>query len=360
MSNSCYTEVVFKGTKENLDKLEEVCNTYKKQHLKEHKKVKKVSDKINNLIKVYKKKNNIVDDRDYSIHDKIHNYRCKLNREMLPKETYTYFAPHFLIGIGCINRDLLNKFTKDKISFRSTIISLDRTSDEEFWISLEEAWYPHEAIYKLIASKFNLTYVFSAEEPGNGVYINTDITGKYFPYNYVLNNCNDEINETDCNTYGNGIKSCMIDNGAEELGLILNIAESEEYRYYFTRYISEEYNKDVNISCCSFEEDVERYKLMLAHLQDFNSKVDKLKTMPSIELYKEEIARLNNTPDEMTFIFEMLNDFNIYIEEFDTESSCAYSELFNKLIIGEISIDNSKRNKRKRAARLKRKRKLRK
>ena len=66
------------------------------------------------------------------------------------------------------------------------------------WFSVDcfDAWEPNHELFDSILEKFypSITYELMAEEPGCEVFINTDKTGKYFPYRYriVLDRGNDE------------------------------------------------------------------------------------------------------------------------------------------------------------------------
>ena len=66
------------------------------------------------------------------------------------------------------------------------------------WFSVDcfDAWEPNHELFDSILEKFYpaITYELMAEEPGCEVFINTDKTGKYFPYRYriVLDRGNDE------------------------------------------------------------------------------------------------------------------------------------------------------------------------
>ena len=48
------------------------------------------------------------------------------------------------------------------------------------------AWGPFVDVFQLIANAYGQEFVFCAEEPNMGVYINTDISGQHFTDRYVL------------------------------------------------------------------------------------------------------------------------------------------------------------------------------
>ena len=65
-------------------------------------------------------------------------------------------------------------------------------SDESsFSISVEDAWGPHEYPIANLCRKFDLDYVYYAVEAGNEVYINTDLEGKYYQQQFVLDDFNE-------------------------------------------------------------------------------------------------------------------------------------------------------------------------
>ncbi|MBP2070769.1 hypothetical protein [Thermoanaerobacterium butyriciformans] len=61
-------------------------------------------------------------------------------------------------------------------------------------MSTLDAWKPMIDAYNKIADMYNLNFVVKAEEPGHEIYINTDITGKYFPERYIFKfYCNSDL-----------------------------------------------------------------------------------------------------------------------------------------------------------------------
>ena len=59
--------------------------------------------------------------------------------------------------------------------------------DNHVRVDMETAWAPLPEVYDLIAEKYNLRYVYIAEEPGCEVYVNTDTEGRFFSTRYLLN-----------------------------------------------------------------------------------------------------------------------------------------------------------------------------
>lgn len=61
-----------------------------------------------------------------------------------------------------------------------------RFEDDHVTLDSEDAWGPCTEVYDIFAKIYNLSYVLKAEEPGCGVYINTDIEGQFFPEKYIF------------------------------------------------------------------------------------------------------------------------------------------------------------------------------
>jgi hypothetical protein len=58
----------------------------------------------------------------------------------------------------------------------------------------ETAWTPHMDVFKkILGERYGdaIRMVYQSEEPGSGIYINTDSTGKYFPERYMIDCCHD-------------------------------------------------------------------------------------------------------------------------------------------------------------------------
>lgn len=78
-------------------------------------------------------------------------------------------------------------------TFRGSITELEE-NDGVLYIATETAWGPMTEMWDAIFDKHfqsddgenHINYVFRAEEPGNGVYINTDTKGCFFPERYLL------------------------------------------------------------------------------------------------------------------------------------------------------------------------------
>lgn len=58
--------------------------------------------------------------------------------------------------------------------------------DDHVTLDSEDAWYPCTETYDVFAEIYNLSYVLKAEEPGQMLYINTDVEGRFFPEKYIF------------------------------------------------------------------------------------------------------------------------------------------------------------------------------
>lgn len=78
-------------------------------------------------------------------------------------------------------------------TFRGAIIDFEENGGV-LYVTTETAWAPMTEMWDAIFEKHfksengetSIHYVFIAEEPGNEVYINTDIKGEFFPERYIL------------------------------------------------------------------------------------------------------------------------------------------------------------------------------
>ena len=81
-------------------------------------------------------------------------------------------------------------------------------------ISMETAWEPIPELYEVMAQKYNLYYVYIAEECGCELYINTDSGGRFFNTRYILNYFEYEYLELDAeseNEYGERLRELSED-----------------------------------------------------------------------------------------------------------------------------------------------------
>ncbi len=76
-----------------------------------------------------------------------------------------------------------------KVRCRGQIVDFN-SFEEDGYLELwqEDAWGPNTEYLKEIIKKagYDLDLVYVAEEPGCGVYINTDTSGDYFPERYLI------------------------------------------------------------------------------------------------------------------------------------------------------------------------------
>lgn len=83
-------------------------------------------------------------------------------------------------------------FNQEHINFRGSITYLaepDEYEETAFRLQTETAWAPMNEMWDMIlqACGFDeIKYVYEAEEPGNGVYINSDIEGRFFADRYCI------------------------------------------------------------------------------------------------------------------------------------------------------------------------------
>lgn len=98
---------------------------------------------------------------------------------------------------------VLHGYSKKEISGiidgRDSIISCDSrlTKDQDgdtfsFGVDTETAWSPHVEVFrKILADKYEnaVRMVYRSEEPGFGIYINSDTEGKYITDRYMVDCC---------------------------------------------------------------------------------------------------------------------------------------------------------------------------
>lgn len=83
-----------------------------------------------------------------------------------------------------------------EIRHRGSIIDIYEHSDDAFMVTCEDAWAPMVELWRAVIEHFpEVSFDIRAEEPGCGLYLNTDTSGVYFPdrflveldYDYALN-----------------------------------------------------------------------------------------------------------------------------------------------------------------------------
>lgn len=120
------------------------------------------------------------------------------------------------------------------ISLRGDIVYMG-IEDTHIEIELETAWSPLYDAYREIAIHYGLKFVLRAEEPGEGIFINTDVYGTYLDVRYrVLLNL-----EADA---GNTVYQRMF---AEETDMEVYFSQESDLLEWFVQY---------GISADSYEE----------------------------------------------------------------------------------------------------------
>ena len=80
-------------------------------------------------------------------------------------------------------------FDWEQISCRGYIEELGEyePGDSYFTLSGETAWGPTDDLWEAVIEQYKgISFVYVAEEPGNGVYINTDTDGVYFTDRFLM------------------------------------------------------------------------------------------------------------------------------------------------------------------------------
>jgi hypothetical protein len=79
-----------------------------------------------------------------------------------------------------------NRVDTDNLYTRGFFTSCELYADH-VRIDMETAWAPLPEVWDLMAEKYELAYVYIAEEPGCAVYVNTDAAGRFFSTRYMIN-----------------------------------------------------------------------------------------------------------------------------------------------------------------------------
>ncbi len=80
---------------------------------------------------------------------------------------------------------------RDMLTHCDTKLTVDGDT-YSFRVDTETAWSPHmDAFRKMLREKYGnaIHMVYQSEEPGTGVFINTDTAGKYFPERFIIDCC---------------------------------------------------------------------------------------------------------------------------------------------------------------------------
>ena len=71
------------------------------------------------------------------------------------------------------------------IYLRGTVTYMERNNDN-ILLSTDTAWSPLYEAYESISEAYNISFVMQSIEPGEGIYINTDTPGRFFPDKYTI------------------------------------------------------------------------------------------------------------------------------------------------------------------------------
>lgn len=80
--------------------------------------------------------------------------------------------------------DVINTYCRGFIYYASDKEEVEET--ELFSLNVNSAWEPLIDVYNWMAEHYDLEYVLTAEEPGCGIYINTDVEGNIFGDRYYV------------------------------------------------------------------------------------------------------------------------------------------------------------------------------
>ena len=125
-----------------------------------------------------------------------------------------------------------NRVDTEKLYARGFFINCE-LNDDHVRVDMETAWAPLLEVWDLMADKYDLSYVYIAEEPGCEVYVNTDTEGRFFTTRYMMNSFDVEYLELDEETlskFGERLREIGSDtayyDSLEEL-----LAEFEEFGF---------------------------------------------------------------------------------------------------------------------------------
>ena len=79
-----------------------------------------------------------------------------------------------------------NKIDVKSMRCRGSFIDCE-LYDDHVIATIETAWNPLPEVFGAIAAKYDLSYVYTSEECGREIYVNTDEFGRFFSTRYMLN-----------------------------------------------------------------------------------------------------------------------------------------------------------------------------
>ena len=78
-----------------------------------------------------------------------------------------------------------NRINTDNMYTRGFFTNCELNTDH-VRVDMETAWGPINEVWDLMADKYDLAYVYIADEPGFEVYVNTDGEGRFFATRYMM------------------------------------------------------------------------------------------------------------------------------------------------------------------------------
>jgi hypothetical protein len=101
-----------------------------------------------------------------------------------------------------------NRINPDDLYTRGFFSYCELNSDH-VRVDMETAWGPLPEVWDKMAEKYGLSYVYTAEECGMAIYVNTDVDGRFFTDRYLLDYFEVKNLELDAETlakYGERLK----------------------------------------------------------------------------------------------------------------------------------------------------------
>ena len=108
-----------------------------------------------------------------------------INKELKAKDIDKNWYGNILVLYGKNDEDIAYRGTIEEVVWEGAI------DEDGGWIRIqtETAWDPQIEIIKSLIDDYcpNLTFEYVAEEPGCEIYVNTDVSGRFFLERYVIN-----------------------------------------------------------------------------------------------------------------------------------------------------------------------------
>lgn len=99
------------------------------------------------------------------------------------------FCPQYL---ALTSDSIVCNYNNENIRFRGSIVNLTEPEEfkgDMFQVSVETAWEPMTEMWDMILAECRfdeVAYVYEAEEPGEGLYINSDTEGRFFADRFYI------------------------------------------------------------------------------------------------------------------------------------------------------------------------------